>query len=448
MITKFLPFFLRTWFPMFCFAAGAATIGSGAEPSAVVSEPITEPSEGGAEPGPEPGQSGTGEPTQPPVAASKQDQRVIPQDVRAHLTELKKTNPALATKINDALYAASALRQVFPGGLKEAKELKAAIETAGGVESFGNLKQNFDALKSGQDEIDQKLSDGDASVIDAWVNGAPEGFAKIVPVAIQKWSAIDPEGYSRHHASVMISTMIQQGFVSDFNDVVRIIKRSQDPVAKEAIESLGNMGKFINEFGEVAKSQPKPKQSDPNAEANKQREATLKQQETELFTRGVGTDFLPFRNEKISAFVKTLRTGKPALSSDAMDTIYEKVTAKIARDLAADTSFNEKYNDLCNARDKAGALRLLKSRWEPKVEAATRNVYKGLYGEATLGAQKQKPGAQTASAKPAPGWVKIAATPKPSEINFGKTNSDMTWNKSAILKDGRKVFWGDRAPTA
>jgi hypothetical protein len=120
--------------------------------------------------------------------------------------------------------------------------------------------------------------------------------------------------------------------------------------------------------------------------------------------------------------------------------------------LLKDTGFNTKYDNLCNAKDHDGAFKLLQSKAEMRTQRgttlladATKKVYRTWYGEPKLGSKPApKVGQQQQVAAPK-GWVRVAKAPSPDEID-SRASRGLIYNSQAVLKDGRKIYWGDRVP--
>ena len=65
----------------------------------------------------------------PNAAGAKLDQRAMPVAVKEAIKNLQGLNPTAAAWLKDELGANRAFRTEFPGGLKEARDLKVAAET-------------------------------------------------------------------------------------------------------------------------------------------------------------------------------------------------------------------------------------------------------------------------------------------------------------------------------
>jgi hypothetical protein len=381
------------------------------------------------------------------------DLRTVSPEVKSHLKELAKTNPKLANAIQNAVYTSQTFLKEAPGGVKEIRELRQVVEDAGGVEEIQNLRTTQRALIDEQEDMDRRTAAGDPSVLDTFAEVAGEGFNKLMPVALDRWAQNDPDGYSYSIGKVMVQAMQESGVVASLNLAAKMINLGTPEAYALATEAFNDVVTWANKVGDMAAKPPQKAAVDPNI-AKQQTE--ISNQQAQIFNDKFGASFGPWRNGEINRQVKTLAPNKQ-FTNYQMNALGNGVIQEVQRILMQDQDYLKTLERLYDARNMDELLKFTKSRNTKLLPEATKKVYRNLFSEGTLGTKKpapvvlgaqpgQKPG--TPVAPTVKGWVKIAAdkAPAPDEIDNRKTDFKMKFQAQAILKDGRKVFWGDKVP--
>jgi hypothetical protein len=478
-IHSFIPFakYLTLLFG-FAFAAGASALGGdsgGADPAVVAggaegeaevpadgAEAAVEGAEGEAEA--EGAAEGEAQPEvkAEPVAAAG-DGRAVPQAIRNHLAKLKASGvPAdikLAKEINDAVWGYSSLKteiqKNFPqGGLKEAIELKQTVDNLAGAKSLQEIGNEVQEYR----QMDEQFINGDPEFIRTAVAQYPEGFKKLAPEMINTWASVDPDAYDRHMTSLITATLGNNGFGTALTSAIDYLDFSdpqkQNAPIQKAIALLNGNREILAGWDKFARSKPAAPAVDPKAAENQQAQAKLAEEQKQFFLQKVSDELTSHTGKKITENLTSLKrqvpeTGRGVFDKQVEDTLWAK--------MAAEPNFNVKKNAFIANKDRAGLIGFLQSRAEQYFKDAVETVHKRLYGNATLGAQKPKPKPTVAAngAKPgtngtqsaAKGWVKVSPDFDASQIDRRATpERDIVFGKKAILKDGRKVYWGDKIP--
>lgn len=394
---------------------------------------------------------------EPAIAAATQpiDGRQVPAAVRKHLADLKATNPQLAKEINDYVWGYKNLKaditKNFPGGLKEAVELKTTVDELLGADSVDQFKEEVQQYRN----LDQQFINGDPEFIRTAVAQFPDGFKKLMPSMLDTWAQVDGDSYDRRMAGIVVATLHQNHFSTNESRSVDFLEMADpdksNPMIQKAIALLTANQKALTGWNDFA-SKPAPVPAvDPNAQKNAEAARQLDDRETKLFLKGVAGDFDQFHKTKVDAGLTSLKA--KAMTPEARAIFDQQVRLEIRKKLDAEPNFAAKYGALINARDHAGAIKLLTSRSDAHFHSAVVQVYKYLYDEPKLGAKKAvvtDKGKAGVTAPAAPkGFVKIEANFNPKLIDRSKTSdSDIAFHKKAVLTDGRKVYWGEKVPTA
>lgn len=454
----FLQWFSLLAIPMFAAGAvadpGVAEGGSDGEVisdagdgSADVSEPDSsvEPAAGEGD-GDVPAVPTEGEPTDQPG----QDTRVLTGPIRKILAEAKATNPEGYKQLK---------AEIFTG--REAKQKLESLKTRAGVEKvedvFDRLDEigGFEAVEEIQGEVqdyrqlDTAWINGDPTFIETAVNAFPDGFKKLMPGMLDKYSQIDRDGYNREMARVVNATIRNAELPTNLYLLKRIFSSVQDQNLKqEGLQLLGGLEQWVKGINDLASQRPQPTaEPQKNAELE-QREQSIQQRESEQFFNSVGGQAANYQRTEIAKELKQLTGNKP-VSNDALRIIHREVMDSLMERLAKDPGFTSKYDRYCDARDMQGALKFLNTRAVQLIPELTKKAYRGIYGQAKLGGKPNpttKPGEKPVAQVPK-GWVKVSGPPKAEEVDSYKSKG-LIFHSQAVLRDGKKVYWGDRAPSA
>jgi hypothetical protein len=401
----------------------------------------------------ESGQEADGEAPEGQQAAGKEekiDWRTVPQDVKAHIQEISKTNPKLGNSLQNAVYTSQTFLREFPGGLKEAQGLKKVVEDIGGLEEVQGIHSSYKDMQAEQEALDSKARSGDVSVIDNLMEIAGDGFSLLMPSALDKWSAKDPAGYGHVIGKVMVNAMQEAGVVADLNLAFKMLALNNPEATKLGVEALQKVAGWVNQVGKIASRAPQKPQVDP---AIAQQTKDLENQRAQIFNEKFANEFGSWRDSQIRDLVKTVSGGK-VLNEFQATTLGNRVVQEMQSILKSDPEYMKSLEKIYNSRDMASLLKFSKSRTSKLLPDMVKKVYRNLFGSAPVKktappAAKPPVAAQAGAAQQTQEWQKIdaAKAPSPDAIDGTKTDFKMKFNKQAILKDGRKVYWGDRVPS-
>jgi hypothetical protein len=387
--------------------------------------------------------------------AGVQDGRKMAAAVRQHLAELKTSNPALFKELNTIYWGfknqQSEITKNFPGGLKEAVELKGFVEEIGGREGVEELQGEMHDYRA----LDKQWIDGDPEFVNAAVGQYPDGFKKLMPHMMTKFASVDPDGYDRYVSGAIFNTLRDSEFTTNLRLAAEYLSGATDPQVKRALSLLTGNYQWIQDLKKIATTQPAAAANDPREKQLSAREQSIQSREKQTLMTGVRADLWAGIEPGITKTFTELAKGKSIadggkqqVTADAMGLAYGI--------LSKDKRFSDKYDAFINAGDRMNAVKLLRSRMEPLMAEATTKAFRRLYGEASLGSKKTGDGqgqgqgqgqGRGQSASTAPGFQLISFDPKPTSIDRAKTTREMIFKNQAVLKDGRKVTWKAGAPS-
>lgn len=406
-----------------------------------------------AQPEAEVSPSGDAQPeTQPDPALETQpevvlDQRAMPVAVKDAIKNLQTLNPKAAGWLKDELGANRAFRQEFPGGMKEARELKASADSF--KTEFPDGIEGIKAEKAEWAGIDEAWANKDPKVLDVWMKSSPEAFSALVPQAMNKLASSNPEAYQHHMAKVIDATLQQSNVASSLFMMERALAM-KDYASVEAL--VKGIQEWVSGIGQTAKKAPEAKPANPQID---QRETQLAQRE---HAQWVNETSAPINAAKTAAIRKEMAQYAKGteLDADTFDAFQNQVHVYLDQLLRADPQFIPTFEKYMAAKDRAGITAFMQSKVDQllpsrngkpgPVERAWKLFNRGASPKPAVKPAARPVGAPPA-AQPAQGWTKVAKAPDRDLIAPNQFDSIFK-HQAAQLKTGQKVFWGNQAPPA
>lgn len=400
--------------------------------------------------GREAGESGGDNPEQTDGAAAKEaqsDGRMLSPDVRAHLSELKATNPALAGKIRDAFGQAQAIRKEFPGGLSEARSAKQLAEQIGGADGVKEIQSRLGEIE----ELDRLWDAKDPRAVDSMVEDYPEQFAALMPHALGQWQRSDPDGFNRNACGIVAATF--QAANDDGVSALNLMWMADQALAsgnnEQAKAIVSDLLTWARSFARAANAPPKAKaQTESNGSEAETLRQQLRDQKASAFNQAVGTAVETYTDSRIESALAPYIKGK-ALTPGQRSTLNQRVINLVGARLQKDGSFTNGLRQYTEAGDQSGLVAMSKAKIDALLPGAAKDAYRWLFGGSAPQKTPAKAAAQAATNATAAGsaqkpWIKVSSPPRPSDVDAGRTSFEMKMKSSAILHDGRRVYWGQQ----
>lgn len=382
------------------------------------------------------------------VPDAKLDNRTLPQGVKTVLEQLKASDPKAHTWLKDELFANRAFRQELPGGVAEAKELKAAAESF--KTEFPEGIPGIKAEKAEWANIDSAWQNADPKVLDIWRDASPEAFSKLMPVAINKFADTNPEAYKQHMADVLFSTMQQSNVTGSLYMLSRALQAKDVELASSLVQEIQD---WVTAIHTTAKTPPKAPVRNPELDQEKASVAEEKRQLwVERTSAPINTARTALVRKELAQYVKG-----EALDDDTFTAIEAQVMQYLNPLLSADPTFGPTIQRYEDARDAAGMKQFVEaklaqflpsSNGKPgPVERAYKLFFRGATPKPNPKPAAAAPNTASPTAAPPKGWTRVAQAPEQDQMAPGQFDTVFS-HQAAILRDGRKVFWGKVPPPA
>lgn len=378
------------------------------------------------------------------------DGRKLPDEVRKALKALRDSSPEnakAARALNDVYGREQAYKQVFP----TVKDAVAAQGTLATVESYGGL-DGIQATIAEIEEIDGLLQAGDSKAIDKIFQAAGDGFSKIAPAMLDKLQSSNPEAYSAAIRPHLVAAIGSSGLTDAFAAVMQAQQFAATPGAsaefkakweKDAATGLQKIHEYLSNLGKTPASTSATQPVQQN-DAFTKREQELATKEAAQFNTEVGN----LANSKMTsslskALAPYLRNELKSVGREGRADVVQGIYDEIAKLAKADKVYQTTKDNLFKSKTKnaANIAQHMSAKFESVVADATKAVVNRRYGKGAAVAPKT-----TSTGTPAPGGtgsvqkpILVKELPAHSEVDWSKTDDDMTIRGVRVLKSGKVI---------
>lgn len=370
----------------------------------------------------------------------KTDGRNNPDAIRKHLAEMK-ADPAkaeLAKAITDGLGKKRGYEAEFPT-VREAREVKQLIETAGGREAVTAAIESHATMQ----RVDALLEAGDPAVVQQMFEQAPAGMLKLVPSILDQAAKANPEAFKASLAPHVASMLAGDGMTGALNALVDAFNTDN----KKGMEDV--LGRILQYYKGLMQGAA-PKGKDPDREKfNQEKSDWEKQKQTETTTEIFNNNLAHSGNKidaELAADAKRLGLGKAALERLRQD-VWRNIEARRGADAVFKAALQNKFT---SKTAKVDAVKHLNDFTDKVVKEAVDEEVIARYGERKKAdpkkdplAPKGKPGtpAGKPAAAPVAGAIRIPAPLTPREIDYDdpRTTTKGVLSGVAVRKSDKKL---------
>lgn len=366
------------------------------------------------------------------VKAAKEDAELVKQlqekGVPSKYKDILKKEPFL----RDSVMGYKAFRAEFPQGLKEAREYRDLVSEIGGKEGIEALRAD---VKAGED-LDALVMAGDPQAIEAILKTSPEGFVKLMPSALEKFQAADPDAYNHVLGRVVFNTIKDSAVLDAYH---ALVKAGDNDSAKKLAD-------FYNHLEALASKQPE-KKVDAERQKFEAEKKSFEENKKEEFSRGVSGEMRTFNAKTLEGELakqfKAAGKDYEAFKKKAPDSVIEMLNScnnALLKEMEKDATFVKQHNSLLEARDRAKVLAMTQKKVSSVAAEAVKRVYRLFNAPGTAPAPK-KPGAVGVDNKPvAAGTIRLSKAPEPQKIDRQRTTDDMIFDNTAYLLGRKEKF--------
>ena len=363
-----------------------------------------------------------------------------PTKIDLQKTEFKN----LPKNIKETFKQNPQLKQMFFQNQEYAKAFespKVAAQVAETLDLYGGIETIQTDLKE-MSTVDTMFQAGDPAVVETWQKLSPDGFNKVMPEAIVKFSKVDPEGYKYMAARIQANAFDNAGLPTFVQNLYKMVEPNSE--AAKAIEQLYN--NFLTPIYDAAKSAP-VKKDDPERIKLENDRKQFEDQKTEVFLSDLASTankvWAERQDKELASYVK----GKN-LDKDQLAMLNSNIDAKFKKLLAKDTLAQEQMASILRSGDKAKYLKYMNAKLDKYMPEATRQVWRAFTGVNTqqkkietktaVDAKKSQTGPILINAIPSPNQIDQTATTKYAK-SIGLTYRACIEKNLCVLRNGKLV---------
>lgn len=343
---------------------------------------------------PESGPEATAQPAEKPqTEQEKLDRRNNPDALRKTLKWLRENggeHSAQAQTIERILSESKNYKTVFPT-VREARDIKQAIDSVGGVQKIAELQQTASRMA----DIDSRLEAGDPSVLDDIFETGGKGIAKLLPGVIERLAKESPQEVQAAIKPHVFTFLSSEGMDGAIDAMVRAFNADKPEDAKNVLASIVNWWK--------AQNQAQPEQTNPEQDAfQKERDKFYREKYEGEVTRAfdtVASHAQKLLTEKLKPTVARL-----GLSAESAQLLLEDTWGQVQKLRNADPLFKASVTDRFNDKKRTvsqDAAQFVQGYTDKYAEDAVKKAVQLRYGD-VLGkiAPKAVPPAQAPKVDP------------------------------------------------
>ena len=349
-------------------------------------------------------------------------------------------------------HANQELRKAFPGGVREAIEVKGKLEGLGGVEALDDIETQ----RAGWERIDKDFAEGNPGVLEDIAAESPEGFVKLMGPALDKFRQVDQAAYNHSLGKVFWNTMEGGGPASFLSSLAGVREALGRGDTDGAIAKFSGVEQWVDGIRGFASKVPE-KSIDPEREKFQTEKAKWESDREQTFkneTNGTIRDQIAVKvaaqlEKEVLAAGRDFKALKER-SPGKYQTLINLAHTNIVNAIRKDSLFVKRYNESVAARNGVDAAKLVASRADKLYADVVSRTYKDFYADYTDG-KKTTPAAQPpklGQQKVAPGTMRLTKPPTPENLDklrmykeFGKDRADsMVFNSKGYLKGKPSLY--------
>lgn len=386
----------------------------------------------------------------------------LSKEAKKFMAELKQANPAAWKELNSRHWSLNGLDKKigehFDGGLDEAIALKTNVDTLLKDTQLDNLDEVKSQIAEFRD-TDAKIIKGDPSFVNDLPAEAQESLYRMMPTFVQDWRERDGDGYERYFGGLVVATLRDTDFVKNLDMALWKLDEmgTDDPAVKKVHDLLSGNREWINKLDTKAKT-PAEKKAAPADDAVTQERKQVDREKIQLATNRVITRFNQEFAPKFTKILKTVAAGadgKIPANVNKGEVILRAMKGLIN---TLGQSVGKRVDQYVAGKDEEGAFKYLSTQvTEKRMTEAMTEAYRYLYrtggGTRTVPAAGDKgdKGGKGGGESAPPGFVTINYDPKPSSIDWAKTDAlaksmrlsrrQLISQNKCVLTNGKRVNW-------
>ncbi len=368
------------------------------------------------------------------------------EQTRKDIAELKKLHPELAKKWGNDHFRRKAYDEEFPGGVNEARQIKATFEALGGQEGLDGLQGEVDDYRN---EIKQ-FSEGDPALLTQLHEANPDSFVLAISNGIDLLAQKSPDLFDKAILPAMVARLEKAQMYSSVQELAALIK---DGKGQEAYDLTAKIAGWLDKAKGLASKQIELKnKKDPEREKFEREKADFETKKFQDFEDSVATDVNRSNNivtaKIVEPFFKQLN-----LKTDGRREFINALNNRVWSLMKKDMPFQKAAKAIIGKGDRLRAARFTHAKFAELLPEEFRKLRDAMYPNFMKGGTKVKAAvagvgkgaaANGAGGGGGTGAAKVNYTggkPNRDDVDWAKTNDTYWIAGKAWLKNGKEVNW-------
>jgi hypothetical protein len=360
------------------------------------------------------------------------DGRTVPVKWREAIAKVKESDPALAKELSRSYWKAQQYEKLGPP--MELQAIKEAVELHGGIEGVQQIVEEVEAARA----LDGGLEQGDPQVVEGYVRDFPEGFKKIVPVALSALAKNFPESYEKLGSQILHNTFSNGQIYDAASRLGTALKAGDAKAAIADYDKIVNLLLYVQ--GQASKSQ-----EDPYADRAKQldeREGKIAAAQKTEFVNGVRNKVDPMIVRDVNKQIAASLKGR-VMEPQARDRFLNEIRGKLADKVHSEPNYARQWPGVRDARDPDRAVKFNYAAYSKALPAIVTSVMKDPVWSRYFSGGGTAPARR---ATPSNGNQAVVGVPSIGDVDFSRTDkSTFLATKSshgtAWLRTGKQAKW-------
>lgn len=214
------------------------------------------------------------------------DGRKTDDKTRKEIAALKKEKPEIGKKWAEDHFRRKEFEKAFPGGVREARQLRAAWDAVGGQDGVGKLQESL----ANYERADEQFVAGDRELIENMDKISPQGLEKSTTTALDVL-AENPQRFDNVILPHFMNRLDKAGLPQVTDNLLKMIEEGKGQEAYDLANQIKTwLGGMREKAGKLSETRKTATAKDPRIEEIEKREQAISKQERDNYNSAATTD--------------------------------------------------------------------------------------------------------------------------------------------------------------
>lgn len=378
------------------------------------------------------------------------------------LKEVLKDHPDLHQRVKAALHMAARFEKRFPDGVAAVENRLKLLsqlddnpddpEYVAGSTPIEDVISNTIAERGFWRSFDTAFQAGDPAIVNQMVEANGEAFQKLIPLAMDRFSEMNPDGFSSYVCRSVAPFLEAQQIPLHLALLARVLpEKSDDPGLRTVIDAVKAIRATVEQIQSTAKKPIEPAKGSAAAKTEENGQQSLESRELAVTHDEWLREVRP-RSEK--AMVDEVQRAYPGkrFTPQEVSLIRKALTEEVNARTRINTGYQTRIRGFLKAKNRAAYLMTAEGEHKKIIRDAVKRAVDPVLAKRVKGKtnaqqqagnqQKQQPSAQTATNG---NFRRIAKSPSQLglAVDWSRTDNEMYAKETAYIKgEQQAVKWG------